>query len=61
MTLLMLANMGDETGYLTLARQVFDDVTPRVRHDLLRIPYTRNSRSFALPYGSTSQSIARNA
>jgi 2-polyprenyl-3-methyl-5-hydroxy-6-metoxy-1,4-benzoquinol methylase len=33
-------NVRDETGYLTLARQVFDDVTSHVRHDLLRIPYT---------------------
>jgi SAM-dependent methyltransferase len=30
----------DATGYLALARQVFCDVTPHVRHDLLRIPYT---------------------
>jgi hypothetical protein len=33
-------NVRDETGYLSLARQVFRDVTPHVRHDLLRIPYT---------------------
>ena len=32
--------MRDATGYLALARQVFGDVTPHVRHDLLRIPYT---------------------
>ena len=32
--------MRDETGYLSLARQVFCHVTPHVRHDLLRIPYT---------------------
>ena len=33
-------NVRDETGYLSLARQVFCHVTPHVRHDLLRIPYT---------------------
>jgi len=33
-------NVRDERGYLTLARQVFRDVTAHVRHDLLRIPYT---------------------
>lgn len=33
-------NVRDEGGYLALARQVFESVTPHVRHDLLRIPYT---------------------
>jgi len=33
-------NVRDESSYLALARQVFQSVTPHVRHDLLRIPYT---------------------
>ena len=30
----------DKNGYLRLARQVFSDVTPVIKTDLLRIPYT---------------------
>jgi SAM-dependent methyltransferase len=30
----------DEATYVSLARQVFTDVTPTLTHDLLRIPYT---------------------
>jgi 2-polyprenyl-3-methyl-5-hydroxy-6-metoxy-1,4-benzoquinol methylase len=33
-------NVRDAEGYQRLARQVFGEVTPQVRHDLLRIPYT---------------------
>jgi len=29
-----------EEEYLSIAYQVFDDVTPTIRHDLLRIPYS---------------------
>jgi SAM-dependent methyltransferase len=33
-------NVRDLSSYLALAGQVFESVTPHVRHDLLRIPYT---------------------
>jgi cyclopropane fatty-acyl-phospholipid synthase-like methyltransferase len=30
----------NERGYLGIASQVFSDINPSIRHDLLRIPYT---------------------
>jgi SAM-dependent methyltransferase len=33
-------NVRTEEGYLKLAREVYTDVTPTLRHDLFRIPYT---------------------
>jgi SAM-dependent methyltransferase len=44
-------NVRDATGYLALARQVFCDVTPHVRHDLLRIPYTLLVLECTNPHG----------
>ena len=33
-------NVRTEAEYLRLARQSYADVTPSLRHDLFRIPYT---------------------
>jgi SAM-dependent methyltransferase len=45
-------NVRDAEGYQRLARQVFGEVTPQVRHDLLRIPYTHLVMQCRMPLSS---------